>query len=416
MNRNSRIAACLVAGTAIAGTSALAVAQSKSTGPVATYWMTAETTSGMGAMMSASRQGGGMAAAMLAGQRPSGAAQHTLHLQLGSSRKVSGAPSAEHLPPQGLGAGPSLPLVTPQAVVATPTPNSYASGSFERPKGKMLIYWGCGEKAAAGQPVVIDFAKLSAGQLPPGFNTASFRAMTPPAAGRSATYGEWPNARSKTIVPPRGSLIGEHVIKGNYTPEMRFTLGAGQDFLAPLLPKSASAASGATLLNWPAVPSAKAYFATVMGGGRDGTMVMWSSSAKQMMGMGVPDYMEDSEIRRLVADKTLMAPTQTSCAVPAEVTRGAEGAMLMMTAYGPQSDFSHPARPANAKNWSPEWVAKLRSKSTHMAILGMEMPDFGDSEEASVSTASSPVERPKKKKRGGLLGKIGEAVAKEVID
>ena len=33
--------------------------------------------------------------------------------------------------------------------------------TFERPKGRLLLYWGCGAKAGPGQPVVIDFAKVA---------------------------------------------------------------------------------------------------------------------------------------------------------------------------------------------------------------------------------------------------------------
>ena len=36
---------------------------------------------------------------------------------------------------------------------------------YEKPKGRMLIYWGCGEHVGAGQPTVIDFSKLAAGQV-----------------------------------------------------------------------------------------------------------------------------------------------------------------------------------------------------------------------------------------------------------
>jgi len=413
MNKG-RIVAGAAIGAGMLGISALALAQGKSAGgPVATYWMTAETTSGMGAMMAGASRGG-VVSAMLSGRRPSSEPVRTLQLQLGSSRKAAGAPSAEHVPPAGLGAGASLPLQTPEVARAPAAPGNWSDGSFQRPKGKLLIYWGCGEKARPGQPVVVDFGKLAAGQIPPGFAAASFKGMTPPSSDRSATYGEWPNARSKANVPARGSLVGDHIVRGNYTPEMRFTLGAGQDFLAPLTPKSTPAASGATLLNWPAVPAAKAYHATVMGASKDGTMVMWSSSATQLMGMGVPDYMEDSELRRLVDNRTLLNASTTSCAVPAEVAGATQGAMLMMTAYGPQSDFSYPPRPANARAWNPEWVAKLRSKSTHMAMLGMEMPGF-DAVEAS-GEAPRQDKPARKKKRGGLLGKIGDAVAGEIID
>src|SRR3546814_19439284 len=44
---------------------------------------------------------------------------------------------------------------------------------FERPKGRMLLFWGCGAKPGPGQPVVIDFSKLAAGQMPPNLFTST---------------------------------------------------------------------------------------------------------------------------------------------------------------------------------------------------------------------------------------------------
>src|SRR5690606_31808506 len=70
---------------------------------------------------------------------------------------------------------------------------------------------------------------------------------------------------------------------------------------------------------------------------------------------------------------TVMPPSQTSCAIPAEV-REAGGPMLMtwLYGYGPQADFSYPPRPADARaSWSPEWIARVRFRSSTMAMLGM---------------------------------------------
>src|SRR5260221_7440550 len=107
-------------------------------GPVA-YWMGASTTTGMGSM-----SGGrpNMAAMMSGGYNPN-AVSHTLMLQLGSPRRPQGDPSAEHVPPRDLGAGPSLPLVTP---VSRPVEQGPPQ-PYQRPSGRMLIFWGCGEHA-----------------------------------------------------------------------------------------------------------------------------------------------------------------------------------------------------------------------------------------------------------------------------
>lgn len=402
-------------GLAMAGAGALALAggaaafaQAGKDG-TAVYWMTAETGSGMAAAM-----GGGdpqaMAAAMMGGRGGQSAFAHTLNLQLGTGRRAAGEPSAEHVPPPGLKAGASLPLVTPKSAPAA-APATPWSGQMQKPKGRMLIYWGCGERARAGQPVVVDFATLASGKAPAGFTGASYKAMVPPSAGNHATYGEWPNQRSQTRVPPSGSLVGEHVVRGNYTPEIRFTLGQGQDFLAPVkLTAQSPAASGAVPLAWSAVPGARAWFAATMGAAENGDFVVWSSSERQMPGMGI-DHLEESELNRLVGQKVLMPASASSCTVPLEVAKAAPQSMLTLTALGGQADFSHPARPARAAaSWKPEWAVKLRTKSTYMGMLGMDMAammsgmDAGDAD----GDEARPAPKPKKKKdllRKGL-GKV----------
>ena len=85
------------------------------TGPVATYWMSAQTMSGFGAGMGGAPGARPSMSQMMAMANGGGGASKTLTLQLGSSRKPAGEPSAEHLPPQGLRAGASLPLLTPRS-------------------------------------------------------------------------------------------------------------------------------------------------------------------------------------------------------------------------------------------------------------------------------------------------------------
>ncbi|MBZ9645945.1 hypothetical protein K9B33_00155 [Sphingobium sp. 3R8] len=134
----------------------------QASGPIARYTIDAGTMSGMAAMAGG---GGGMGAAMsmmMGGGRNQ--PLHELVLRLGSTRApASGAPAAAHFMPAGAGLGASVPLVTPRVV---PSDDKPMPG--ERPKGRLLLYWGCGATPGAGQPVVIDFAKVAKGQMPPG--------------------------------------------------------------------------------------------------------------------------------------------------------------------------------------------------------------------------------------------------------
>ena len=47
--------------------------------------------------------------------------------------------------------------------------------------------------------------------------------------------------------------------------------------------------------------------------------------------------------------------------------------MINLQAYGPQADFAYPPRPADTrKPWNPEWIARVRFRSSTMLIPGME--------------------------------------------
>jgi len=390
----------------IAGGASVAIGQAQA-GGTATYWMTAETSSGMAAMMGAGAGGGGMGGmmrAMAGGRGAQSSYAHNLMLQLGSGRRAAGAPSAEHLVPAGLQAGPSLPLVTPQSAPLVSGPREpWQQGNMERPRGRMLIYWGCGEHARAGQPVVVDFATMTAGRMPPAFANANIHAMIPPSAARFTTYGEWPNQRSQTRVPAGGSLVGDHVVRGNYSPEIRFTLAPGQDFLAPVsLTSNTAGPSGSIPLVWRPISGARAWFLTAMGAAANGDFIMWNSSETQMLGMAL-DYLPEAELARLVQQRTLLPGTADRCTIPVEVARAAPQSMLSVIAFGGEANFSQPVRPARAPaSWRPDWTVKLRTKSTYMGLLGMNMPGMGDNQ-----AQEPPPEQPGsrlRRKLGKILG------------
>ena len=346
----------------------------------AVYWLSAETVSGM-----ATGQPGGV--------------EKNLMLQLGSVRR-NPAPSADHLPPQALHAGDRLPLLT--STVVTPKADGRADfrpGPAAKPKGRIELYWGCGESAPAGQPVVIDLATMKPGAASPFGAMPDVRAMTPPSTASHATYGEWPNSRNGTRVPRNGSLVGDHVVQGNYSPEMRFAVGAGNDFLAALAPRNAALASGAVKVHWPVLANARGYMLSVTGAKEDGTVFMWTSSAVRMPAMALPDYLEQGDIARLVQQRVLLAPTATECIVPTAVAKAAESAMLMMTAYGPEGNYGSP------RDLPAGWSVKLRTRATHMSLLGVDLASMmaGSDDDTYVSD-----EKPKKKR--GLLRGLGGAL------
>ena len=388
MKGGRSVAALAVA--ALAGQAAGAPpAKQAVTGPVAVYWMSVATSSGLGAGMMGGGAGGRpdprAMMAMASGGAP--AANRTLVLQLGSSRAPTGGdPTAEHDPPDVLGVGPMLPLISPQPQAAPAHEEREEPGpppQYHQPSGRMLIFWGCGEHTGPGQPYVIDFANIAAGgakQFMALGHGLGVTPMQPPSPSRDKTYGEWPNAQAQTQVGPDASLQGAHVMRGNYSPEMHFALDASQDFLPPIiLTANDKMASGADNLAWNPVTGAKGFFATMIGGqGQDqggGTqVVMWTSSAAQASGFGLPDYLTNGDIARLVASHALMPGDQTQCVIPAEAVNAAgRGGFFNLVAYGGESNIDYPPRPPAPAPWNIAWQVKLRYRSATSGIVGLDL-------------------------------------------
>lgn len=344
--------------------------------PKTVYWMSAATTSGFG--MTGTMPSAGDMMAMAMGGR-SGKPLKTLSLDLGSKLPPSGPPAAETAIPPGMAIGPTLLLKTPKPEKAKPyQPDKEEPEDFERPKGKILLFWGCGETARPGQPVVIDFATMAAGQIPPGlFGGERVRIARPPSTSSWPTWGGWPNddKPSRAGIPANASLLGAHKVTGNYTPAIDFTLT--QDWLVPLNMTETKAASGALTLGWNSVPAATAYFAQMMGAAEgseeDGsTMVFWSSSELQTFMSGLSDYIAPGEAARLIGKKQLMPPTQTSCAIPKQAVEAVQGGMISLVAHGPEQNFIHPPRPTDpAVPWVQEWAVKARYAARTGSIAGM---------------------------------------------
>jgi len=199
------------------------------------------------------------------------------------------------------------------------------------------------------------------------------------------------------------SILGEHRVAGNYTPEMKFTLN--QDFMGPLNAQSSSGIGGATNLNWNSVPAATGYYAWAIGGKitgeKMGDMVWWSSSMSRDFGAGLWDWLSPATVQRLIADKTVMPPSQTSCTIPAEVKAAAPQFMMgNLTAFGPEANFAYPPRPAKGV-WNPEWTARARYRSTTSLLMGEGMGGLGD------MSGNDQRQQPKKKPcKPSLIGAV----------
>jgi hypothetical protein len=394
MNRLSVLAAG-VSAVAVLG----AAPAAKDPPPIANYWMDVATTSGFGAgMAGGGKPSMGQIMSMMNGGSSVG---HTLDLRLASRDKASAAPEADHLIPPGLQMGPSLPLITP--AVVREEPHSGMPVNFQRPKGRMLIYWGCGEHVGPGQPTIVDFAKVAAGQVPPGMAAMASMAHVVTGPHSAPGFGRWPNDKDSRAVPAAGSLLGAHKVESNYSPPIGFALGAGQDFMPALnLVEAGSFASRATRLRWQPAQVATGYALAMFGASESGDVIMWSSGSKAAM--PALDYLAPAEVRRLIAAGAVLPPSTSECVLPAEVATASPAGMVTMIGYGPEAYFAE-------KPKAPKWTTRVRFKSTASLMHGMgQMMGGGYGGAAQAGEQQQPQEPPKKKKKFGIGDLLGGAI------
>lgn len=298
---------------------------------------------------------------------------------------------AQHNVPAGF-LSPALRLQAPKetrGAVPEPGDERTTEPEYERPKGKLTLYWGCGENVRPGQPRVLDMATASPADLARFFQARrATQRGTHSASGRPV----WPSAVDSRMLPAQASLVGEHAFAGSGVPDgFRFQLPSAQD-LMPALSLRQREASGATQLEWQALPTARAYFIAAMGSRGEGDMVLWTSSEQPETGFGLLDYQTNAAVDRWLKEQVLLAPQTTRCDVPRGAF-GSEGAMLRMIAYGSELNLAHPPRPLNPLTpWEPIWAAKVRVKSVSMALLGQDM-----AEGAERPVAPAPAPEPEKK-------------------
>ena len=276
--------------------------------PIAQYWIDLSTHNmagmpdmpamagipGMPGMPGAGGNSWGMARGMALGRH--------MDLALYTRAKPSGSEAAHAIPP-GVKMGPSLPLVPVQRIPTTREPGEPTEETpTEKPTGRLLIYWGCGETVRPGQPRVIDLAGN------PAEMGRALGGRYAPDRGARATpgYSLWPNERSRGSVPRDASIVGEHAITGEGVPAgMRFAIDQTHDLMPAIELASTGALSDSVALKWQPVRGALAHYLHAMGSvGND--MVLWSSSEAPDTGMGLFDYLGGATIDKWVREKVLL--------------------------------------------------------------------------------------------------------------
>ena len=357
--------------------------------PVAQAWIDVATFSGfpMGGgmdqgMMNATLGqifGGGRDAKAEFGYTQAGPAGRWMDVTLYTSRNTSLAEALQSVP-EGTRLAPTLRLQTPERPQAAPVDGEEdVPFDYEPPKGRFLLYWGCSETVRPGQPKVLDLETATLAEF--GRFMESRRA-TQRGAHAAAGRPVWPSRTDKRALPAGASLAGQHAFTGSGVPEsFRFNIAPAQDIMAEIRLRQTDQ-GGSILLEWDAIPHARALFLGSMGA-RDGdtpTMVIWTSSELPDSGFGLFDYQTNAAVDRWLKDKVLLPPTTTRCAVPKEAA--AQG-MLRAIAYGTEVNMAYPPRPTDpAIPWEPDWNLKIRVKSITTGMLGMPSGMGGDGMDA----------------------------------
>ena len=285
-----------------------------------------------------------------------------------------GVEASQAIPP-GMRMGESLPLIPPRAQPTQTEPGEVPQEYQQhQPKGRILLYWGCGASVRAGQPRVIDLARAKPTDYAQAF---AGRAVPDRGPRVGPAYALYPNERNQVSLSRDSSLVGEHQVRGDGVPaSMKFTLGAAQDLMPAIDLRTTGKPQDSMGTSWQPVRNARAYYLHAMSQSGD-DLIMWSSAETPDTGMGLFDYLSPATIDRWLKERVLLQPETTQCAIPQGIFAGGgrdATPMLRMMAYGGESHIVHPPRPADPKAaWEPEWSVRVRVKSHTMAMLGEEI-------------------------------------------
>jgi len=405
-----RLTGCILSAAFLFGFSHLSIAAEKKN-PLTQYWMDVSTQSMSIPGMSSEDMGAmeGMMMGRMAGMGP----RRSLMLQLNSPKQIPANPEATHDIPPGQRMGSTLPLQIPERT----KPAKEEDGDeikYEKPKMRMLMYWGCSETIRQGQPKVLDTEKMSMMDFGKAMAGRSGSSQHAPSPRSGWAYAEWPNRENRMEVPTGSSLVGDHFVHGNYSPDIKFFVDDKHDFMAPVEFSSVKGGLADSIkFQWKKIPTALGYFAMAMASNeKTGEMVIWSSSEPQDPGYGLMNYLSPADVQKFIRDKAVMGPEVTSCSIPQGIFKESNGAAVQFIGYGDELNIAYPPKPKDPK--IPHeyiWAMKLRNKSTGMLPLGHE---DGTKEQRSRGRQQDQEERPaetEKSKEGpgkdpGTLNKI----------
>ena len=305
-----------------------------------------------------------------------GGGSRMAYLELGAQPGPAGgaAPKAWHMIPPGMQLGEYLPL----APVQQAAPGAPA-GDHKPERMIIKTYWGCGDTVRPGQPNVLDTGKMSKQNMPDmsGFASGG-RAAGGGKAGRNTVL--WPNQQDGRPVPAGASLVGEHLLHGNFVPHIKFSMDAKHDIMKELnIALQGQTQQDAITVRWNKLPTAIGYHAMAVGADSSGKeMVIWTSSETPNVNVS-GQFLDTAQVRKHISAKVILPAERDSCTIPRGIFAATSPPMIMVTAWGTDYWASYPERPANApKDWKPDWSVKGQFLSTANSMFGMSSPSGGN--------------------------------------
>jgi len=188
--------------------------------PITQYWISVTTENMSIPGMSSEDMSGieGMMMGRMSGMGP----RKSLMLQLNSPKTVPPQPEASHDIPPAQKMGSTLPLIIPER--DKPGRSDDEQANYEKPKMRMLMYWGCSDTVRPGQPKVLDTEKMSMIDFGKAMAGRSVSRQYSPSSRAGWVYADWPNRKDRTRTrtrKPKAKKMNRNVKTTNLNMKMK---------------------------------------------------------------------------------------------------------------------------------------------------------------------------------------------------
>lgn len=247
-------------------------------------------------------------------------ASKSVSMSLTSSKYTDAIPSVRVDVPEGLGVGEFVKLIVRNPKPDTSDPKTAASQN----KIVSKTYWGTGEQIPWGQP---KREEVAVG-----------------AEGARLSYAHWPIGYNKEkVAGPTSKPAGKYTLTSNYCGGTSVAVDADQVYLEPinlLGLKGKIDPAKPVVVKWTRVPGAVGYVVNAFGGNQKET-IAWTSGSDPAIALEIENTPITKEnVESYIQKKIMMPPDTTVCTIPADVFKGTNNAVVIVTAVG--ADKVHP--------------------------------------------------------------------------